>query len=72
MEAMFDENTVKVWPIQNYVVGRYQTFHSEDFSLDDEDVVFTLRLRCTAKNAITLVLGVDDIILNKIERPRTA
>ncbi|KAF7556266.1 hypothetical protein G7Z17_g1511 [Cylindrodendrum hubeiense] len=65
LEALQEDLVIKSIPVDTSVVGQYTSYET-DFTVDDEDIVFTLRLRCTSNSYITIDIAVDDIVINDI------
>ncbi|KAH6900808.1 hypothetical protein B0T10DRAFT_601046 [Thelonectria olida] len=66
MQALFGGDVFKSWPINTSVLGQYSTYSYSGFSFPYQDGTFTLRLRCTDQKKVTIEVGVDDIVLNKV------
>ncbi|RGP74732.1 hypothetical protein FSPOR_1311 [Fusarium sporotrichioides] len=62
IEALQNERLIESWTPNYAALNEYKSF-DKTFQAIDEDVRFTLRLRCNGPNRVTVSVGIDDVSL---------
>lgn len=62
IEALQKQTVIDSWPLNFAGLNEYKPY-DVTFSLIDEDLSLSLRLRCNGRNKVTLSVGIDDVSL---------